>query len=36
MHKVYKDSAREDKREDDKRENEKRGNEKYRFIKGVF
>ena len=36
IHKVYKDSAREDKREDDKRENEKRGNEKYRFIKGVF
>jgi hypothetical protein len=36
IHKVYKESIREEKREEDKRGNEKIRDEKYRFIKGVF
>lgn len=36
IHKVYKESIREEKRGEDMRGNEKIRDEKYRFIKGVF
>lgn len=36
IHKVYKESIREERKEEDKRGNDKIRDEKYRFIKGVF